>query len=153
VDAPENTWITTSVELAVGASGEALSPEELGIPSVDAQSVFSEVMATMNLDELRERQLHQDAMTGFGDPGGFFGGGLGWDWLRWSKDGEAFREIDLIACNRLRARTRATAQSPRRVSAAHRRPIRLRRRSRRVHRSEPPGGFTGGTAALARSPF
>ncbi len=53
--------------------------------------------STTRTTGLRERRLHQDAMIGFGDTGGFFGVGLGWDWLRWSEDGEALREIDLIA--------------------------------------------------------
>jgi len=46
---------------------------------------------------LRERRISQDAVVGYGDPGGFFGVGLGWDWARWFAEGEALREIDVIA--------------------------------------------------------
>ncbi|MFW6211807.1 MAG: hypothetical protein ACOC8L_02810, partial [Spirochaetota bacterium] len=65
-------WITESAALTVGASTEELAalagraqasiaavasitPDDLGLPAVDAESAFSEVMAGTNLDGLLER--------------------------------------------------------------------------------------------------
>ena len=68
----KNAWVTESAALSVGASTEelaaltgnaeasiaavaAITPDDLGLPAVDAEAAFNEVMASTNLDGLLER--------------------------------------------------------------------------------------------------
>ena len=45
---------------------------------------------------LREQRLRQEVVFGLGDPRGFFGGGIGWDWTRSFSDGNSYGEVDLL---------------------------------------------------------
>lgn len=44
----------------------------------------------------RERRISQDLLFGTGDPRGFFGGGIGWDWYRAFAEGDSFKRFDVI---------------------------------------------------------
>ncbi len=44
----------------------------------------------------RERRVSQDLLFGMGEPRGFFGGGIGWDWYRAFPEGDAFKRFDVI---------------------------------------------------------
>ena len=44
----------------------------------------------------RERRVHQDLLLGIGESRGFFGAGIGWDWIRQFSDGNSYGELDLL---------------------------------------------------------
>ncbi|TVQ38433.1 MAG: hypothetical protein EA384_09455 [Spirochaetaceae bacterium] len=44
----------------------------------------------------REQRVHQDVLFGTGSASGFFGAGVGWDWVRQFSEGNSYGEVDLL---------------------------------------------------------